>query len=224
MKEILNKLMFKVRKRNYGKAWEFKSKTDDDFIKIYGLMHASNEISHIFFKKYIKSFFKDIETVCEVGGGVGIYYPEWFFENFKNLLKYRIIDSSSRAIRLSKVLVSDKRFDSEVGIIEEFDIREQFDLVFSLRSIDNSFSIENFILACIKASKKLVYITFTNDFTQAAEHQYVWNAQKYFYWNVSKPALEKFLDALNEITSYEIRILQNLNNKSGEMHLIINRD
>ena len=205
----------------HGVLWERVDLSDADFENWYEWMHSSNNATIPVIQEYFLKWKSEIQTVIEVGSGVGYFWPDWLISNFEPDHIF-LVEPSKRATAISKIrhLGLMSRISHFAIGIGDLDRGVTADLVFSIRSIDMSGNIDGFLKKCLRHSRKFVYVTFTNDAVQGSDHVYRWDPRGY-YWSAASITHLSDLCRKFEFWEYEIRQINNPNNPGGEIHLAL---
>ena len=172
----------------FGEWWQ---KGEPVNPKWYASIYEYRLNSHETFKSWFKEIearFDTLNTVIDVGSGIGYGYAD-FFKN-KN---FTGIDLSIQAVKWSNESNANLKHSYVcIDIIKELP-GIQADLVFSQGTIDNVYDMDAFLKAMAKMTKKILYIAnYLGYFGDMSEHRYNWDPQMRVCFNAisAKKAVE----------------------------------
>lgn len=179
--------------KNYGNYWN-----NSISVEWYESMFTTRLDSHLNIINFIKKKKNNINSIIEIGGGMG-FMLKYYKNSFDNK-KYLLIDISDCAIKYCKNNYNNINHSFLTYNIEKYNndlIKSDF--VFSSGVIDHVENIELAIENIIKLSSKYVYIILYYGFyDNIDEHEQKWSENDTCYYNkCSISKLNKFLETKN---------------------------
>ena len=181
---LFAKIRFITETDNFGKTWQ--DKTTDWFLENWN----GNPLLNKNFLEWFSSKKDNVESILELGCGVGIY-PIKHEELFRNK-KYLGTDISKPAIDYAEAH-SNKEFIC--GDFLKMNIEDKFDMIFAHGVIDCVYDVELFLQKINKTCKKYAYISSCRGYhPNLLKHKMHWRDEEGCYYNdLSVSQLEKFL-------------------------------
>lgn len=172
----------------FGAVW---SKTKN-IAEWYEWMFEGRRKVHEHFLSWFKhqSNQTNIKSIADFGSGIGHGYVE-ALKSFH----YTGFDISPEVVEFAnKRNNNHKHIFKCVDYISD-DLNEQFDIVFSSGTIDNSYDIDEYIQSMVRNAVKWIYLTsYRGWFPWLKEHSYIYNEeQKCFYNHLSPDEIYKTL-------------------------------
>ena len=134
----------------------------------------------------------EIESIADFGCGVGVGYRDHFADR-----RYVGIDLVPKNIDWCRTHLANNRHEYRCLDYVAEDVDEKFDLVFSSGTIDNSYDVDEYLKAMVRASRKWVYVTcYRGWFPDLQEHRYWYApAEACFYNDISPGRAQRTLQA-----------------------------
>lgn len=172
----------RARPDGYGTVWQRHTGGLD----WYTWMYEGRKEQHLAFQAWVRAMsrLEPIDTVLELGCGLAVGYSEFFADR-----RYVGADISAKEIAWCRQHRANPRHDYVSCDFIEHTFDERFDLVFSQGTIDNTYDMDAFLRAAVRASRKWVYITaYRGYFPELDEHVYRWSEAEGCYYNDLSPS------------------------------------
>lgn len=167
---------------NYGACW---TRRDAD-LDWYTWMHDGRIEQHLAFQRWfaVTDRAERIETVLELGCGLAVGYADFF-----SGISYTGSDLASRVIDWCRHNRNNSRHRYVACDFIEETFPNHYDLVFSHGTIDNSYDMDAFLQAAVRASRRWVYITaYRGFFPELETHRIDWRESDGCFYNDLSPA------------------------------------
>lgn len=155
-----------TRPPEYGAVWENHPGGDEWYEQIY----RGREGQHRLFQQWAKALMnsEEITSVCEFGCGLAIGYASFF-----KAVRYVGLDISETNISWCREHRTNPLHDYLTRDFITDPPDEQFDLVFSQATIDNTYDMDAFLRSAANTARKWLFITsYRGYFPELSEHRY----------------------------------------------------
>jgi hypothetical protein len=170
-----------ARPANYGSYWRAKQ----DFVAWYTWMHNGRIEQHRCFQQWFSAIdrLEHVDSVLELGSAISVAYAEFFADR-----RYVGADLAEHLIAWCHANRVRPRHDYVACDFIEHDFAEKFDVVFSQGTIDNTYDMDGFLQAMVRASRRWIYATaYRGFFADMVEHKTLWCEEHGCFYNDISP-------------------------------------
>jgi Methyltransferase domain len=161
----------------YGRCWKASTANLSWYTWMYGTRIQQHHAFQIWFRSIHQT--EKIASVLEFGCGMAVGYADFFSEH-----RYTGVDLGPEQVRwCQENRVNPKHDYLSCDFIREL-FSERYDLVFSQGTIDNTYDMDEFLRAAVRASRRWVFITaYRGFFPDLTEHRIEWRPSDGCYYN-----------------------------------------